>query len=70
MEATIAVTCQSCGNEFEPTTGADRPGHWHTCPLLRGDPDRKVSGDLVDHSGAATVQINGALCQPESAHRA
>lgn len=47
-----------------------RAGHWHTCPRCRGDPDRKVSGDLADHSGAATGHVNGASCQPETGPRA
>lgn len=63
---TIAVTWTDCGHEFEPTAADIRAGHWHTCPPFRGAPDRKVSGHLVDHSGASTVQINGAKCQPES----
>lgn len=69
MDATIAVTCKRCGKEFEPTTGAVRAGHWHTCLRCRGDPERKVCGGLDDHPGASTVHIIGATCQPESEPR-
>ncbi len=42
---TIAITCRSCGNEFQPSGDDIRAGHWHTCPRCRGEPGEQASGD-------------------------
>ena len=51
--STIAVTCRSCGNDFEPRRAAIAAGPWHACPSCRGAPDRKVSGGLKAVSSAS-----------------
>jgi len=51
--STIAVTCRSCGNDFEPRRAAIAAGPWHACPSCRGAPDRKVSRDLEADSSAS-----------------
>ncbi len=56
---TIAVTCRSCGNDFEPSDDDIRTGHWHTCPACRGDPDPQVSSDLAPGPEGVQGQMRG-----------
>ncbi len=59
----LVVECRRCRQEWIPAYQDVRAGYWHTCGACKGDPSRKVSGDLEADSRRVQGQVTGRKCQ-------